>query len=464
MLIRLPVRLPLLTAAVAAALAVCTPPVLAWPWADAVIAYAPGPSIWNYAGSPYTVSSKVLGAPLGAGPSVADNRSVVTLGDGGSITVKFNDPIWDDSRNPQGLDFIVFSNCIFSGGDPSIRWQEPAFVEVSPDGANWYLILPNILPADLRGAPRPDDPDSDPDPSLQDTGTSRTVLRGYAEYTPTLPLPSGMRAEEFYTVPDTPSQQGDPATLAIDRGPGGGAAGASAWAVRGAAAGGPGRDGQGQPIPAHLASISYVRLTDALVGDWEGAKGEISAEIDAVASVMPAEEKLSSALRERDGAVVRFPDAVVARTDSSGAWVHALDGGCGIYVSGLQQTPGSHVQVTGRLRRDTERMQVESFFADVLSQSAPPAPVCAAPGLLNAPEVTPAGMAVRCWGRVQSPGADGFEITDGTGASVPVHTAAGVQIPPEGTYAVVTAGSFRGTSGPSLSVQQTSDIAVLATP
>ena len=64
-------------------------------------------------------------------PGVASGvaTDAVSLGDGGSVTVKFTDTIYDGPD----FDFAVFENGI-SSGSPSLLFMELGFVEVSSDG------------------------------------------------------------------------------------------------------------------------------------------------------------------------------------------------------------------------------------------------------------------------------------------------------------------------------------------
>jgi hypothetical protein len=77
---------------------------------------------------------------------------LVTIGQGGHLTVKFNRPVADDADNPYGIDFIVFGDTYqiigkgqgWTGGNPeeiilggSVS-AEPGLVAVSPDGRTWY--------------------------------------------------------------------------------------------------------------------------------------------------------------------------------------------------------------------------------------------------------------------------------------------------------------------------------------
>ncbi len=79
---------------------------------------------------------------------------IVSVGDGGRLTLKFNHRVADDENNPYGVDFIIFGNPIqlTSGG---LMWDnsnpenftvvgnilsEPGIVAVSQDGNNWYYF------------------------------------------------------------------------------------------------------------------------------------------------------------------------------------------------------------------------------------------------------------------------------------------------------------------------------------
>lgn len=99
-------------------------------FATSVESFAAGPG-------PTTGQAKlpdiVLGPPKGGG---AGNGSldVVTLGNGGSITLGFAPSVIVDGDGP---DFIVFENPFDVGGDPKKPFAELATVEVSDDGQNF---------------------------------------------------------------------------------------------------------------------------------------------------------------------------------------------------------------------------------------------------------------------------------------------------------------------------------------
>ena len=84
---------------------------------------------------PQNISNISLGdASMGEGTQVvgkAGNATVVSLGDGGSATLTFENPI----TNGPGNDFAVFENGFESGG---AAYLELAFVEVSSDGISFF--------------------------------------------------------------------------------------------------------------------------------------------------------------------------------------------------------------------------------------------------------------------------------------------------------------------------------------
>jgi hypothetical protein len=75
----------------------------------------------------------VLGPPKGAGASNG-SFDVVTLGNGGSITLGFAPSVIVDGPGP---DFIVFENAFYVGGDQDAPYAELASVEVSDDGEHF---------------------------------------------------------------------------------------------------------------------------------------------------------------------------------------------------------------------------------------------------------------------------------------------------------------------------------------
>lgn len=118
------------TFAVNAGAAVLTNPAIApgsiLAWADSVptSGFAPGPQNITVIGSP-PAASGVPGNALGA-----QNGTIVSLGDGGAITLSFSTAI----RNGAGADFAVFENAFASAG---LVFAELGFVAVSTDGVSF---------------------------------------------------------------------------------------------------------------------------------------------------------------------------------------------------------------------------------------------------------------------------------------------------------------------------------------
>ena len=106
-------------------------------WADGVAAYAPGSNV----DAEYSHPAEALG-PADGGDGENGSTNVVSLGDGGTLTLTFPVPITDGP----GADFAVFENAF------DARFLELAFVEVSSDGTNFcrfpsHTLATNPVPA-----------------------------------------------------------------------------------------------------------------------------------------------------------------------------------------------------------------------------------------------------------------------------------------------------------------------------
>ena len=75
----------------------------------------------------------VMGPPRGGGDNQG-SLDVLSLGDGGVITLAFGDETIVDGPGP---DFIVFENPFYAGGNPDAVFAELATVAVSDDGTTW---------------------------------------------------------------------------------------------------------------------------------------------------------------------------------------------------------------------------------------------------------------------------------------------------------------------------------------
>jgi hypothetical protein len=95
-----------------------------------VISFTPGPCAGF---GEKEMPQIVYGPPVGGGAD-AGSMDVVSLGNAGEIVVSFAPNAIVDGP---GVDFIVFENPFFIGGDPTDPYAEPGEVSVSEDGVHW---------------------------------------------------------------------------------------------------------------------------------------------------------------------------------------------------------------------------------------------------------------------------------------------------------------------------------------
>jgi hypothetical protein len=99
-------------------------------WASSVVSITRGPQDISNPSSPLAS----FGSPTNAlAMAYASSGKVVSLGDGGSITLGFTTPI----ANGPGADLAVFENGFLSGG-PGLALLELATVSVSSDGVHFF--------------------------------------------------------------------------------------------------------------------------------------------------------------------------------------------------------------------------------------------------------------------------------------------------------------------------------------
>lgn len=70
---------------------------------------------------------------------------IVSIGNGGSLVVSFDEPVTNDASNPFGIDLLIFGNSFFEdtsfpNGVVGSLFGGPGTLEVSPDGVNWTLV------------------------------------------------------------------------------------------------------------------------------------------------------------------------------------------------------------------------------------------------------------------------------------------------------------------------------------
>jgi hypothetical protein len=129
------------------------------PFADALVAFDPG----EHAGfGADLLPDVVLGAPQGGGP-LQGSLHVVSLGNGGVITLRFDLPVICDGP---GADFTVFENAFHANDPDGPVFEEYGVVAVSQDGVHFVeLAYDATTHAGLAGrAAVFSSPDNDIDP------------------------------------------------------------------------------------------------------------------------------------------------------------------------------------------------------------------------------------------------------------------------------------------------------------
>lgn len=147
-------------------------------FADAVVEYNPGtgfvPGYTNASsalGEPSRVTPGTYGGPVTPFSPAYLPSQLVSIGEGGSLTVKFDRAVHNHPRNRFGIDFIIFGNpgfiitndfdfttfnwvgtpatdgSLFGGGEGQ------TVVSVSQDGVNFYVLNPATAPAVDGGLP-----------------------------------------------------------------------------------------------------------------------------------------------------------------------------------------------------------------------------------------------------------------------------------------------------------------------
>ena len=247
-------------------------------FADAVAGYVPGigvSSIYTNPASALGELSRITPGPFGGAVTpfspAWQSKQLVSIGEGGSLTLHFNTPITDDPAHPFGLDFIVFGNALFTitngdysdGGitDGSLFGHNAGStrVSVSGNGTNFYVLNPTLAPT--------------VDGLFPTDGVGNAFL----------PINPSVQLSDFASK-----------DLAGIRGLYSGSAGGSGYDLAWA------QDTNGQSVS--LGSASFVRI-DVLSG---------KSEVDAVAQISPAfrtvVENFASDARERGWGEFGDPD------------------------------------------------------------------------------------------------------------------------------------------------------------
>ncbi len=241
------------------------------PWADVVLDYH---AISPVPGFEYPARS--LGPPVGGNTAMPNNASITSIGTAGSyIVLGFDTPVTDDPGNPLGLDFIVFGNAFYVGGNPLRRFAEPGLIEISADANGngipddpWY-VLPgsrqigqSALPA---GIPQPAPPlaGNIVNPNSTDSSSANDNEEydwGYSDCTP-----AQQPYLDNYVRPD------DPRHVGLSPRSGGGDAFDIRWAL---------------DAPPGFDHFDFLRVW-SFVNGGGGEIGPVSTEVDAVSDIAP---------------------------------------------------------------------------------------------------------------------------------------------------------------------------------
>ena len=327
------------------------------PWADAVVDYR---AVGSNPG--FNAPERTLGEPVGAGAYAPSNTSVHSIGTAGSyIVLKFDTPIEDDPRNPMGLDFIVYGNAFYTGGNPRHKWMEPGLVEISEDvNGNglpddpWYVIpgSRNIAQASAAaGIPNPSPPLYAFSGVINPNTNDDEYDWGYADMSPTQ-----RKYLDNYVRPD------DPFKVGLSPRSGGGDAFDIAWA----------RDAEGQP--ANLSRFHFIRI-------WTLVQGGMTTEIDAVADVAPDIDTDGDGILDEYEIRVAGTDPLRPESTVLALEIPPEDGGspAGALLGIAADGRGNAIALYSNGTRSGARNY--NIIVDILSPAPPPAEV---PGLIRA--------------------------------------------------------------------------------
>ncbi len=339
------------------------------PWADRVIEYSATSPVGGY-----TTATAALGPPRGLGPSEPFNddngvKTVVSLGiptvsNRGRLLLEFDTPVTDDPLNPFGADFIVYSNAFWVGGNSQRKFEEPAIVEISDDGVNWFLI-PGSRAFGYAGGALPLVTEAAGDTNL--LAGQALFLAGAITNPNTLSVATGPSTEEYnwgygdlsptlapyldnYLRPDDPLQVGMTARS------GGGDAFDIAWAIA--------QNG----APAGLTQFRYVRLSPFVSRSM--SVGTASPEIMAVADVAPNTDSDNDGIL--DDYELRVAGSDPARPESTilPLEIPAIEGGSptGAVLGVAADTQGNRLRI---FAAGTRTSNIFAAIVDLLPVSPP---------------------------------------------------------------------------------------------
>jgi len=127
-------------------------PALAAPFAAEVIDYTPGSGVKSFdnaaaaLGEPTRETSPgtAFGGDVTPFQGAFATDEVVTIGQGGQLTVRFDQPVTDNPADVQfGIDLLVFGNTFHAGTTTAgTTFAEPGDLAVSQDGSTWFNVTP----------------------------------------------------------------------------------------------------------------------------------------------------------------------------------------------------------------------------------------------------------------------------------------------------------------------------------
>lgn len=175
------------------------------PWADTVVDFDPGTGggagfddPTTTLGAPTRITDSFSTAPVTPFFPVGGRTEAVSIGEGGSLTVRFDEPVADDPLNPFGVDLLVFGNAFFLTSEFPVTptttatgvFSEGGVISVSNDGVNFVdapgLDADGLFPAaafldfDLGEASGPSDFLLPVDPAYDPIGDTPAEI--YAAY------------------------------------------------------------------------------------------------------------------------------------------------------------------------------------------------------------------------------------------------------------------------------------------
>ena len=229
------------------------------PWADRVVSYRPGSTAapgfdepLTTLGSPERFTGERAGFPgvVSVFNSPFGTDEIVSIGEGGMLTLAFDEPITNDPAHRFGVDFIIFGNAFFFDsawpngiiGDPAgLAAEGPMRVSVSSDGVD-YASLGDVMEGLF------------PTQGYLDAGPY-DVIRGNVPTNFTRPVDPALVLEDFAGL-------SFPQVLDLYQGSGGGI-----------------------PIDIDSSGLGAVRFIRIEVFDDGNPNNDISVEIDAISTV-----------------------------------------------------------------------------------------------------------------------------------------------------------------------------------